>query len=217
MSEINMLLPLCALSGGGTLAAKIPCVQRRLARSAGVSPAGVIARYPVARIAGRRAVDDLKPIDNAIVRMVSESSGRRDSERRCSLESRLLRARRGINTMEQLVEHSCGNEPPPVKPEITAFVTSLATRRVSVHRHRIRRSARFYSSIAACSAQSQARCPNGQGADAGTAAGRAQSRRGGGRAGPVGRHDVDHRGAVVRVRAVAQGVSRLARSPVDRL
>jgi hypothetical protein len=39
------------------------CVQRRLACSAGDSPAGVAIRSPVAWIAGRRETDDLKPID----------------------------------------------------------------------------------------------------------------------------------------------------------
>jgi hypothetical protein len=39
------------------------CVQRRLACSAGSSPAGVAVRSPVARIAERREIDDLKPID----------------------------------------------------------------------------------------------------------------------------------------------------------
>ena len=39
------------------------CVQRRLACSAGGSPAGVAVRSPVARIAERREIDDLKPID----------------------------------------------------------------------------------------------------------------------------------------------------------
>jgi hypothetical protein len=43
------------------------CVQRRLARSAGVRPAGVAARSPVAWIAGRREIDDLKPIDKAVL------------------------------------------------------------------------------------------------------------------------------------------------------
>jgi hypothetical protein len=43
------------------------CVQRRLACSAGVSPAGVKARSPVAGMAGRRETDDLKPIDKVIL------------------------------------------------------------------------------------------------------------------------------------------------------
>ena len=42
------------------------CVQRRLACSAGDSPVGVKARSPVARIAGWRETEILKPIDNAI-------------------------------------------------------------------------------------------------------------------------------------------------------
>src|SRR5258708_4925573 len=39
------------------------CVQRRLACSAGVSPAGVEVRGPVAWIAGWRETKTLKPID----------------------------------------------------------------------------------------------------------------------------------------------------------
>jgi hypothetical protein len=39
------------------------CVQRRLACSAGVSPAGVRVRSPVAWIAGWRETEILKPID----------------------------------------------------------------------------------------------------------------------------------------------------------
>jgi hypothetical protein len=38
-------------------------------------------------MAGRREIDDLKPIDKAIVRMVSESPGRSASERRRSPEN----------------------------------------------------------------------------------------------------------------------------------
>ena len=47
------------------------CVQRRLARSAGDSPAKAEARSLVARMAGRRETDDLKPIDNAIIGMAA--------------------------------------------------------------------------------------------------------------------------------------------------
>src|SRR2546425_10737379 len=50
-------------------------------RSAGVSPAGARARRPVAWMAGWRETETLKPIDEAIVRMVSESPGRNVSER----------------------------------------------------------------------------------------------------------------------------------------
>ena len=45
------------------------CVQQRLVRSAGVSPAKVRASSLVAKMAGRRETEDLKPIDNLIVRM----------------------------------------------------------------------------------------------------------------------------------------------------
>jgi hypothetical protein len=47
------------------------CVQRRLARSAGDSPAKAEARSLVARMAGRRETNDLKPIDSAIIRMAA--------------------------------------------------------------------------------------------------------------------------------------------------
>ena len=47
------------------------CVQRRLARSAGDSPAKAEARSLVARMAGRRETNDLKPIDKVIVRMIA--------------------------------------------------------------------------------------------------------------------------------------------------
>jgi hypothetical protein len=47
------------------------CVQRRLARSAGDSPAKAKARSLVARMAGRRETNDLKPIDRVIVRMTA--------------------------------------------------------------------------------------------------------------------------------------------------
>src|SRR5207247_2099310 len=53
----------------GKLPERVSCVQRRLARSAGGSPARATARRPVAWIAGRRAIKDLKPIDNPIERM----------------------------------------------------------------------------------------------------------------------------------------------------
>jgi hypothetical protein len=42
------------------------CVQRRLACSTGGSPVGVKARSPVARIAGWRETEILKPIDKVI-------------------------------------------------------------------------------------------------------------------------------------------------------
>lgn len=63
------------------------CVQQRLACSAGDKPARVKARSPVARMAERREIKDLKPIGEAINRMVSESPGRNESERRGGLES----------------------------------------------------------------------------------------------------------------------------------
>ena len=63
------------------------CVQRRQTCSAGASPAGARARRPEAWMAGRRETKSLKPIDEAIRRMVSESPGRNGSERGGSLES----------------------------------------------------------------------------------------------------------------------------------
>jgi len=47
------------------------CVQRRLVCSAGVSPAGVKVRSPVAWIAGWRETKTLKPIDKATERVVA--------------------------------------------------------------------------------------------------------------------------------------------------
>ena len=43
------------------------CVQQRLACSAGVSPARVRIRSPVAWMAGRRETEYLEPIDKAIL------------------------------------------------------------------------------------------------------------------------------------------------------
>jgi len=59
--------------------------------SAGVKPAGARARGPVAWMAGWRETEALKPIDQAIRRMVSEWPGRNASERRGSLERRKVR------------------------------------------------------------------------------------------------------------------------------
>ncbi len=47
------------------------CVQRRLACSAGVRPAKVKVRSLVARMAGRRETENLKPIDNVIFGMMA--------------------------------------------------------------------------------------------------------------------------------------------------
>ncbi len=63
------------------------CDQERLACSVGGRPTEVKVRSLVAWIAGRRGIESLKPIDKAIFRMVSKSSGRNESERRCGLES----------------------------------------------------------------------------------------------------------------------------------
>jgi transposase len=46
-----------------------------------IKPTGVRARSSVARMAGRREINDLKPIDKAIFRMVSKRPGRNASER----------------------------------------------------------------------------------------------------------------------------------------
>ena len=63
------------------------CVQRRLTRSAGAKPAGAKISSPVAWIAGRREIDDLKPIDKAVRGTVSESPGRNESEPACNPEN----------------------------------------------------------------------------------------------------------------------------------
>ena len=63
------------------------CVQLRLVCSAGVSPARVRIRGPIAWMAGIRETDYLKPIDKAIHRDVSKSPGHNESERRGGPES----------------------------------------------------------------------------------------------------------------------------------
>jgi hypothetical protein len=63
------------------------CVQRRLVCSVGVSPTRVKGQSPVAWMAGVRETDHLKPIDEAILRVVSESAGRNESECTSGLES----------------------------------------------------------------------------------------------------------------------------------
>ena len=63
------------------------CVQRRLVCSAGDSPVRVIARSPVAWIAGRRVTKSLKPIDKDIYRVMSELPGRNESKRIGGLEN----------------------------------------------------------------------------------------------------------------------------------
>jgi len=56
------------------------CVQRRLACSVGVRPTRAIVRGPVAWIASVEETKRTKPIDKAILGMVSESPGRNASE-----------------------------------------------------------------------------------------------------------------------------------------
>jgi hypothetical protein len=63
------------------------CVQLRLVCSAGVSPARVRIRSPVARMAGMRETDYLEPIDKAVFWTVSESPGHNESERTGGPES----------------------------------------------------------------------------------------------------------------------------------
>src|SRR5258706_5502776 len=63
------------------------CDQERQVWTVGDRPTEVKVRSLVAWIAGRREIEFPKPIDKAIFRMVSKSSGRNESERRCGLES----------------------------------------------------------------------------------------------------------------------------------
>jgi len=71
-------------------AAKRKRVQEKLVCSVGDRPTKVIVRGLVAWIAERREIEFLMPIDKAIFRMVSKSSGRNESERRFGLERRKL-------------------------------------------------------------------------------------------------------------------------------
>jgi hypothetical protein len=64
------------------------CVQQRLVCSVGVSPTGARVRSPVAWIASVEETKLMKPIDKAILGMVSESPGRNASEPRSGLEKK---------------------------------------------------------------------------------------------------------------------------------
>ena len=64
------------------------CDQRRLACSVGVSPTRAIVRSPVAWIASVEETKRRKPIDKAILGMVSESPGRNASEPRNGLDKK---------------------------------------------------------------------------------------------------------------------------------
>ena len=61
------------------------CDQERLARSVGYKPTEVKVRSLVAWIAERRGIESLKPIDKAIFRMVSKSSGRGAADKAANL------------------------------------------------------------------------------------------------------------------------------------
>jgi hypothetical protein len=61
------------------------CDQERLARSVGDRPTEVKVRSLVAWIAGRREIEFPKPIDRAILRMVSKSSGRVAADKSANL------------------------------------------------------------------------------------------------------------------------------------
>ena len=67
------------------------CVQRRLVCSVGVSPTGARVRSPVSWIALVEETKLMKPIDKAILGMVSESPGRNASEPRGGLEKNVNR------------------------------------------------------------------------------------------------------------------------------
>jgi hypothetical protein len=56
-------------------------------------------------MAGRREIDDLKPIDKAVLGAVSESPGRSASERVGSLETIKLRRPRRLSCAEAITDH----------------------------------------------------------------------------------------------------------------
>jgi hypothetical protein len=61
------------------------CDQERLVCSVGGRPTEVKVRSLVAWIAERRGIESLKPIDKAIFRMVSKSSGRVAADKAANL------------------------------------------------------------------------------------------------------------------------------------
>ena len=81
------------------------CDQEMQVWTVGDRPTEVKVRSLVAWIAGRREIEFPKPIDKAIFRMVSKSSGRNESERRCGLESDkpqgLSLQPKGVSSMER--------------------------------------------------------------------------------------------------------------------
>jgi hypothetical protein len=68
----------------------------KLVCSVGDKPTKVIVRGLVAWIAERREIKFLMPIDKAVFRTVSKSSGRNESERGFGLERRSLRESRAL-------------------------------------------------------------------------------------------------------------------------
>ena len=79
----------CLLDGSG-LSREVHvrlCDQEMQVWTVGDRPTEVKVRSLVAWIAGRREIEFPKPIDKAIFRMVSKSSGRNESERGGGLES----------------------------------------------------------------------------------------------------------------------------------
>src|SRR5260370_17993982 len=76
----------CSSRMTGNLQVRL-CDQEMQVCTVGDRPTERKVRSLVAWIAGRREIEFPKPIDKAIFRMVSKSSGRNESERRCGLES----------------------------------------------------------------------------------------------------------------------------------
>jgi len=72
----SVLLKLDKLSGWKVHNHSSMCVQRKLTRSVGDRPTEARVRGLLAWIAGRKETEFLKPIDEAILGMASESSGR---------------------------------------------------------------------------------------------------------------------------------------------
>ena len=91
----NTLKPFCGLVNFAAVKrlqklrpdfAKLEPSPKWLVCSVGDRPTKVIVRSLVAWIPGRREIEFLMPIDKAIFRMGSKSSGRNESERRVGLE-----------------------------------------------------------------------------------------------------------------------------------
>ena len=84
------------------------CVQKRQTCSVGGKPTGVKARSPLAWVASVEETKRMKPTDKAILRMVSKSPGRNESELTGGLETKLRSGGRALSFGAKAAWHGAG-------------------------------------------------------------------------------------------------------------